>query len=227
MPSYETLDRLVSLTGRLGKMSGGGTICTGSEGVWQVEREPGVPPGRNQDVKCGSETARCWGDERGRDSEELTLRCTAGSPCRQLQRSPEHGLGPRPANRAPLLRRCPFLYRIQSRWFSLTWDNICVSQRKLVAEWRVDMNREIKCQEMSCCSVPQLCLTLWDPRGCSTPDFPVIHCLLELLKLMSIESMMLSNHLILCRSLLLSPSIFPNIRFFSNESVLHIRWPKY
>ena len=35
-----------------------------------------------------------------------------------------------------------------------------VSQRKLVAEWRVDMNREIKCQEMNCCSVPQLCLTL-------------------------------------------------------------------
>ena len=47
MPSCETLDRLVSLTGRMGKMSGGGTICTGSEGVWQVERELGVPPGRN------------------------------------------------------------------------------------------------------------------------------------------------------------------------------------
>ena len=44
---------------------------------------------------------------------------------------------------------------------------------------------------------------------------------------MSIESMMLSNHLILCRSLLLLPSIFPNIRVFSNESVLPIRWPKY
>ena len=49
----------------------------------------------------------------------------------------------------------------------------------------------------------------------------------SLLKLMSIESVMPSNHLILCCPLLLSPSIFPNIRIFSNESVLHIRWPKY
>ena len=49
----------------------------------------------------------------------------------------------------------------------------------------------------------------------------------SLLKLMSIESVMTSNHLILCHSLFLSPSIFPSIRVFSNESVLHIRWPKY
>ena len=47
------------------------------------------------------------------------------------------------------------------------------------------------------------------------------------LKLMSIESVMPSNHLILCRSLLLLPSIFPSIRVFSNEAVLHIRWPKH
>ena len=49
----------------------------------------------------------------------------------------------------------------------------------------------------------------------------------SLLKLMSIESMMPSNHLILCHPLLLLPSISPRIRVFSNESVLHIRWPKY
>ena len=49
----------------------------------------------------------------------------------------------------------------------------------------------------------------------------------SLLKLMSIKSVMTSNHLILCRPLLLLPSVFPNIRVFSNESVLHIRWPKY
>ena len=49
----------------------------------------------------------------------------------------------------------------------------------------------------------------------------------RLLKLMSIESVMSSNHLILCHLLLLPPSIFPSIRVFSNESVLHIRWPKY
>ena len=49
----------------------------------------------------------------------------------------------------------------------------------------------------------------------------------SLLKLMSIESVMPSNHLILCHPLLLLPSAFPSIRVFSNESVLHIRWPKY
>ena len=49
----------------------------------------------------------------------------------------------------------------------------------------------------------------------------------SLVKLMSIESVMPSNHLILCHPLLLLPSIFPSIRVFSNESVLHIRWPKY
>ena len=49
----------------------------------------------------------------------------------------------------------------------------------------------------------------------------------SLLKLMSIELVMPSNHLILCCPLLLPPSIFPSIRVFSNESVLHIRWPKY
>ena len=49
----------------------------------------------------------------------------------------------------------------------------------------------------------------------------------SLLKLMSIKSVMPSNHLILCCPLLLLPSVFPSIRIFSNESVLHIRWPKY
>ena len=49
----------------------------------------------------------------------------------------------------------------------------------------------------------------------------------NLLKLMSIELVMLSNHLILCHPLLLLPSIFPSIRVFSNELALHIRWPKY
>ena len=48
----------------------------------------------------------------------------------------------------------------------------------------------------------------------------------SLCKLMSIESVMPSNHLILCRPLLLPPSIFPSIRLFSNQSILHIKWPK-
>ena len=66
-----------------------------------------------------------------------------------------------------------------------------------------------------------------DPRDCSTPGLPSITNSQSLLKLMSIELMMPSNHLILCRALLLLPSIFPSIRVFSNESVLCIRWPKY
>ena len=64
--------------------------------------------------------------------------------------------------------------------------------------------------------------------NCSTPGLLVHHQLLRSLpKLMSIESVMPSNHLILCRPLLLLPSIFLSIRVFSNESAICIRWPKY
>ena len=76
-------------------------------------------------------------------------------------------------------------------------------------------------------SVAQSCPTLCDPMECRTPGLPVHHQLPDLLKLMSIELVMPSSHLILCRPLLLPPSIFPSIRVFSNESLLHIRWPKY
>ena len=62
---------------------------------------------------------------------------------------------------------------------------------------------------------------------CSSQASPSTANSWSLLKLMSIESVMPSNYLILCRPLLLPPSIFPSIRVFSNESVLHIRWPKY
>ena len=65
------------------------------------------------------------------------------------------------------------------------------------------------------------------PMDCSTPGFPVFTVSWNLLKLLSIESVMPSSHLILCHPLLLPPSIFPIIRVFSNESALHIRWPKY
>ena len=65
------------------------------------------------------------------------------------------------------------------------------------------------------------------PHGLQHARLPSITSSWSLLKLMFIEYVMPSNHLILCRPLLLLPSIFPNIRVFSNESVLHIRWPKY
>ena len=70
---------------------------------------------------------------------------------------------------------------------------------------------------LSFSSVTQSCPTLCDP----------ITNFQSLPKLMSIESVMPSNHLILCCPLLFLPSIFPSIRVFPNESALHIRWPKY
>ena len=76
-------------------------------------------------------------------------------------------------------------------------------------------------------SVAQLCLTLCNPMDCSTPGLPVYHQFPEFAQIMSIELVMPSNHLALCRPLLLPPSVFPSIRVFSTESVLHIRWPKY
>ena len=68
-------------------------------------------------------------------------------------------------------------------------------------------------------SVAQSCPTLCDPLSITNSQ--------SLFKLMSIESVMPSNHLILRLLLLLLPSIFPSIRVFSNESALHIRWPRY
>ena len=80
---------------------------------------------------------------------------------------------------------------------------------------------------LCCCSVCKSCLTLcspwtgahWVPVSSTIPQ--------SLLTLLSIESVMPSNHLILCHPLLLPPSIFPSIRVFSNESALRIQWPKY
>ena len=77
-----------------------------------------------------------------------------------------------------------------------------------------------------CCSVAKSCLTLWDPTDAAHQASLFCTLSQSLLKLKSIESMMPSN-LNLWRPLLLPPSIFPSIRVFSKESVLHIRWPKY
>ena len=76
-------------------------------------------------------------------------------------------------------------------------------------------------------SVAQSCLTLCVPMDYSKPGFCVHHQLLEITRHMSFESVVPSNHLIVCHLLLLLPSIYPRIRVFSNESDLHIRWPKY
>ena len=79
-----------------------------------------------------------------------------------------------------------------------------------------------------CCSVAKSCLTL-QPHGLQHPRLPCPSFTIfqSSLKLMSTESVMLSNHLILCHPLLLLPSIFPGTRVFSDESAHSIRWPKY
>ena len=76
-------------------------------------------------------------------------------------------------------------------------------------------------------SVIQSCPTLCYPLDCTTPGFHVHHQQPKLAQTHDFESMMPPNHSILCRPLLLPPSIFPNIRVFSKESILRIRWPKY
>ena len=83
------------------------------------------------------------------------------------------------------------------------------------------------CVSVQFSSVAQPCPTLCDPMNRSPPGLPVHHQLLEFTETMSFESVMPSSHLILYRPLLLLPPILPRIRVFSNESTLHMRWPKY
>ena len=78
-----------------------------------------------------------------------------------------------------------------------------------------------------CCSVTESCPTFCGHLNCSMPGFPVLHYFLEFAQTMSIGLVVPSNHFILYHPLFLLPSIFPSLRMFSNESVLHIRWPEY
>ena len=82
-------------------------------------------------------------------------------------------------------------------------------------------------QSVQFSAVAHSCSTLCDPMNRSTPGLPVHHLSRSSLRLTSVESMMPSSHLVLCHPLLLLPPIPPSIRVFSNESALHIRWPKY
>ena len=84
-------------------------------------------------------------------------------------------------------------------------NKICLTEKEFALFLLLNLN--------CCCSVTKSCLTLCHPMNCSMPGSSALHCLLKfLLKLMSLESVMLSNLLIFCHSLLFSPSIFPNIR---------------
>ena len=92
--------------------------------------------------------------------------------------------------------------------------------------WKLTPHSKSTILQHCFCSVPKSCLTPSDPRDCSTQASPSFTASQSLLKFMSIELMMLSNHLILCCPLLL-PSIFPSISVFLNESAFHISWPNY
>ena len=78
-----------------------------------------------------------------------------------------------------------------------------------------------------CCSVPQSSLTLCNPMACSTPGSTSFAISQSLLKLMSSESIIPFNYLVLCHPILLLTSIFPSSRVFSKKSSLHISWPNY
>ena len=97
------------------------------------------------------------------------------------------------------------------------------------ADFFLPVHQEQRVLAQFCCSrsVAQSCPGLCDPMDCCTPGFPSFTNSQSLPKLMSIELVLPSNHLILCHLLLLLPSIFPSIRVFSNESVLPSRWPNY
>ena len=97
------------------------------------------------------------------------------------------------------------------------WD----SQETIVQPW----GRVLVLPQFS--SVARLCPTLATPWTAARQASLSVTNSRSLLTLMSIESVMPSNHLILCRPLLLPPSVIPSISVFSYESVLHIRWPKY
>ena len=114
----------------------------------------------------------------------------------------------------------------KDKWMGLYWGQITNPSpvhTTLACVWAPEAISDLFC------SVTNSGWTLCNPMDCSMPGFPVHHHLLkhELLKIKSIESVMPSNHLILCRPLLLLPPIPPSIRVFSSESAHHTRWPKY
>ena len=78
-----------------------------------------------------------------------------------------------------------------------------------------------------CCSVTESCPTLCDPMDCNVPVLLSLTISQRLHKLMSNKSVMLSNNLILCHSLLILPSTFPSIRIFSKQLAVCTRWPNY
>ena len=115
------------------------------------------------------------------------------------------------------LKDCPWA-SLASQWLRLCLPKQWVLIQCLVGELRSHIPYSVQFSSVQSLSRVRLC----DPTDHSTH----ITNSWSLLKLISIESVMPSNHIILCRPLLLPPSIFPSIRVFSNESTLRIRWPR-
>ena len=109
--------------------------------------------------------------------------------------------------------------------FRMDWWDLQAVQGTLKSLLQHHISKASILDSVQLTSVAQSCLTLSNPMDCSTPVLSITNYQ-SLLKLMSIESVMGSNHLTLCHPLLLL-SVFPSIRVFSNESFLCIRWPKY
>ena len=97
----------------------------------------------------------------------------------------------------------------------------------LALQWEDDPELPRSAQCNHCCSVAKSCPTLCHAMDCSTPNSLSFTISQSLLKFMSIELVMTSNHLVFCHPLLLSPSICPNIRIFSSGSAPPITWPEY
>ena len=125
-------------------------------------------------------------------------------------------------------------FSTQTCWHIAPASEIVVQILKCPYKWKLgslyvvkrgSLELGLKQYPCYCCLVAKLCLTPWDSMDCQAPLSSTVSQ--SLLKFMSIELVMLYNHLILCCPFLLSLSIFPSIRVFSNELSLHIRWPKY
>ena len=114
----------------------------------------------------------------------------------------------------------PHVHWVTMSWTGMKWFNMNIS---LISGTELLKSLEFPVSSVQLFTYIQLFVTPW--IAAHEASLSITNSW-SLLKLMSIEPVMPSNHLILCRPLLL-PSIFPTIRVFSNESVLHIRWPKY
>ena len=112
---------------------------------------------------------------------------------------------------------------VRSDWF-ITLFKFCISSLSFCS-CSVNERGYWNFQLHSVCLVAQSCLTLCNPWSAARQASLSINNPRSLPKLITIELVMPSNHLILCRPRLLLPSIFPSIRVFSNNSTLHIRWP--